>query len=79
MKTVTKWVTYDNKVHDSQKEALHYLDVEYGNVLSLVSAKIAKLEKYLLISEFIDANLEVFAQLSKIKADMVFEELEGEE
>jgi hypothetical protein len=66
--------TFDGKRHETKSDALHHLEEIYGDKLSKVSRDIIQLldykDRYLKVIEFIDNNLELFVELSEIKADM---------
>jgi len=71
MKAVTRIQTSDGKIHESRKEALKYLEVRYANILCPIGAKLHTL-KYTEILEYLDTNLEKFAELLQLKSDMNF-------
>lgn len=74
MHTITMFVTFDGAKHDSQKSADRYLEAVYANKLSNLSAQLLQQGncKHVGTGDFIDNNLHLFAELAKIKADMVW-------
>lgn len=72
--------TFDGIKHESKQDALRHLDKIYGDKLTKLSQDIIQLfdnkDRYVKVSEFIDSNLELFNELSEIKADMRIEEEE---
>jgi hypothetical protein len=72
--------TFDGKRHESKKDALRHLDKVYGDKICKIGRDISQLieykDRYVKITEFIDENLNLFNELSRIKADMEIEEEE---
>ena len=73
MKTITMYVTFDNHIHATQREALKYLEVLHGTKLSTLSARLLQEGncKHVSTGNFIDENLPLFAELQRIKDDMM--------
>lgn len=70
MKSITMFQTYDGAVHPSQKAAKHHLDVKHGDLLSRIAGKLAGIDKYVATGDWVDANLDQFLELDRIKKDM---------
>jgi hypothetical protein len=73
MKTVSKVMTFDGKLHDTQKDAVRHVEAIYADKLSKLAVKLVSIEKYVALGNFIDENLALFLELASIKADMEVE------
>lgn len=73
MKTITMYVTFDNAKHATQKDALRHLEALHGNKLSSLAAKLLQEGngKHVGTGDFINNNLRLFAELQRIKDDMI--------
>lgn len=80
MQRITKIRTFDGAEHTNQTEAKRHLDKLYGDELTKLAHQLVKLDaKYGPTTEFIDANLDAFARLLEIKADLALTSDEEEE
>lgn len=79
MKHVTKVQTKDGALHNSPSDARRYAEKLYGEALSRLAHNLVQIEKYLAMQEFVDQNLEVFAELKALKADIAMEPGDEEE
>lgn len=68
---ITKFVTFDNKEFDSEKEAKKHLVTLETNLLTSLSHKVEAVEKYKNSSAFILNNLDNFVLLKQIQNDML--------
>lgn len=66
---VTKIMTDDGKMFDDFKKAKKYLEVEYGDKLCRMAHKLLSIEKYTPMCEFLDANLEEFKELIRLRKE----------
>lgn len=72
MKTITVFKTYDNVLHTSFRDAARHLDKIYGDKISKIGHGLVNCNgKYVALQDYVDANLALFLELEKIKADMV--------
>lgn len=79
MQRISKIRTFDGAEHADYNDAKRHLDKIYGDELTRLAHQIVKLDaKYRPITEFLDANLDAFARLLEIRADMTLAS-EGEE
>lgn len=70
MKQVTMYMTDDGKVHQDKRAALKHVEARYADKLLPLANKLAQIDKYIAMSEFIDSNLALFLELHAIKQDM---------
>jgi hypothetical protein len=70
MKSVIRVETYDGVIHESIQHADRYLDKQYGNLLTKLTAAIIDL-RLMKAMEYIDEHLEDFVQLYTIKKDRI--------
>lgn len=70
MQKITKIMTDDESIFDTEKEARKYLDKKYGEHLTSVAHKILKHEKYEKLLEFLDENLNIFKELIELKNEL---------
>jgi hypothetical protein len=76
MRKVTKYQTCDCEEHLSMDDALRHLDKVYGDKLCKIGHELVKCDgKYSKMTEFIDNNLHLFEELSKIKSDMTLDDI----
>ena len=73
MKTVSKVMTFDGKLHDTQKDATRHVDAIYADKLSKIALKLVQIGKYAATGDYINDNLSLFVELASIKADLVME------
>ena len=79
MKYVSRVQTHDGQVHVDVEAAIKHLDKMYADVFLPVCRKLATMDKYVTVTDYLDENLEVFRSLLKIKDDMKLELLEDDE
>lgn len=70
MRKVTKIVTNDGREHDSYDEAVKYLDDRYGRKLTSLAHRMANLQRYSVVLEFLNENLSDFEELIKLRTEM---------
>jgi hypothetical protein len=58
------------KEFNIKEDAERHIDKIYGDLLLKLSHKICVMNKYILVSQFIDTNLEMFTELKEIKNDL---------
>jgi hypothetical protein len=73
MKTVTMIQTQDGEYHTDERSAKRHADKVYGEALSVMSARLVKIEKYSPMMDFIDANLDEFQKLKALRDDCELE------
>lgn len=74
MKAQTFFVTKDGQHHDTQRTAVRHAEAVYGYALTSIAHKIIACDwKYLAVCEFIEAHLDEFVELRKLKADIEME------
>ena len=73
MKTVSKVMTFDGKLHDTQKDATRHVEAVYADKLSKISMQLVRIDKYVATGDYINDNLSLFVELASIKADLVME------
>jgi hypothetical protein len=74
MKQVTKFQTLDGELHETERLARKHIEKLYAEALTRLSHEAVRKTKYVEMCEFIDAHLEEFYRLRKLKLDMVLEE-----
>jgi phosphotransferase system IIA component len=74
MKRVTKIQTLDGQLFDDEIRAKRHAELCYGQALTTLAHKVVAIEKYSLMASFIDENLDEFAKLRLLKADMQVEQ-----
>lgn len=81
MKRVSRIQTFDGLLHESPQAAQRHLDKLYGDLLLPLCHKLVHKTngKYGKTADFLDANLETFAALLRIKQDMTPEHQGDEE
>lgn len=77
MQKVTKYQTLDGVLHNTQQAAQAHADKVYGICLSNLAQESLRVEKYLAMQEFIEANLDRFIKLKELQEDMKLQEDEG--
>lgn len=73
MKRITKIITFDGELFDSEKEAEKHLDKIYGDLLLMLSRNLCVMN-YTQVTDNIDGNLDKFIRLDRIKNDMILED-----
>lgn len=73
MKRITKIITFDGELFDSEKEAKRHLDKIYGDLLLMLSRNLCVMN-YTQVTDNIDGNLDKFIRLDRIKNDMILED-----
>jgi hypothetical protein len=68
MKRVTKIETRDGSLHDSTRDAKRHADKAYGDALLRIGRALAQ-QKYTFVTDYIDRNLDAFAELKALKED----------
>ena len=71
MKPISMYQTFDGKLHFLQSDAKKHLDSLYADKLLPLAGKLANIDKYTEMAGFIDGKLELFAELQRIKDDMI--------
>ena len=77
MKTEIRYIcNYDNTEHKTQYDATKHLEKVYADLLLSISRNLSGIEtkKYTRIAEYIDTNLGLFLNLSRIKLDKLLED-----
>jgi hypothetical protein len=69
MKTVTMIQTQDGEYHTDEQSAKRHADKVYGEALSVMAARLVRIEKYSPMMDFIDANLDEFRKLKALRDD----------
>lgn len=73
MKYIERVMTYDGVLHISQNPAKQHLERKYANIICPLAHRLNNL-KFSELSEYIDKNLDTFAELIRIKNDMKMED-----
>lgn len=79
MRRVMKVQTLDGALHDSERDAKRHAEAKYADKLCSLAHKLVAITKYSDMLDFIDANLGVFEELQRLKADTILETNEGED
>lgn len=69
MRYVKKVQTRDGALHETTGDATRHADKVYGDALLRIARELAQ-QKYSFVSEYIDRNLDAFAQLKALKEDL---------
>ena len=78
MKKLAVYQTSDGVTHKNEYAAMHHAEVRYGKALTALAHRLAVIDKYKATAEFIDQNLNQFAELIKLKNDSILEEDEDD-
>lgn len=72
MYKVTKVMTNDGEMFDTEKEAKHYLEARYADCLCKLASKLVSIEKYQPMCEFLDANIDtdLFERVKDLKKEI---------
>lgn len=73
MKTVFKVMTFDGKMHVTQKDAVRHVEAAYADKLSKIALQLVQIDKYVATGDYINDNLSLFVELASIKDDLVME------
>lgn len=79
MYEVTKVITNDGKMFDTEKEARAYVERKYTDLVSRISSALSSLSKYQEVKIFLHENSESFREMLSLKDEWlegVKEELE---
>lgn len=79
MNKVVRFQTSDNALHTTYTEAKRHAENRYDNLLTGLATQALRQEKYVKMCEFIDANLDTFVELSRLKADILLDHKEVED
>ena len=79
MRRITLVRTFDGINHSSEKDALKYLDNKQGDIILKVARQLVHLTKYKQITEYIDKNMDSFAEILRIRRDMVMDDEDPED
>ena len=79
MEKITCFKTRDGKIHETMSDAKRHAESAYGNALTQLAHQIINVEKYAKICEYIDVNIEKFAELKALKDDIEVENGEDEQ
>lgn len=74
MKKLSVYQTSDGVTHKNEYAARHHAEVRYGKALTALALRLAVIDKYQATAEFIDQNLNEFANLIELKKDAILEE-----
>ena len=74
MYQVTKFVTNDGKMFDTEKDAKRYLDKQYTNLVCAIASQLVSLGKYQAIKQFLDERSEMFEEMLALKRELNEEE-----
>lgn len=67
MYEVTKIITNDGKMFDTEKEARTYVERKYTDLVSRISSTLSSLSKYQEIKIFLNDNAEMFREMLSLK------------
>ena len=67
MYEVTKVITNDGKMFDTEKEAKAYVERKYTDLVSRISSPLSNLSKYQEIKDFLHENSESFREMLSLK------------
>jgi hypothetical protein len=68
----------DGRMFESVDAARQYLDRQYGDLITKIAREVTN-RRFTEVTEYIDSNLGLFAELKGIKADMDMDVGNGEE
>lgn len=74
MYQVTKFVTNDGKMFDTEKDAKRYLEAQYTNVVCSISSRLLLIDKYQTMKQFLDEHIEMFEEMLALKRELNEEE-----
>lgn len=77
MRWVQRIQTRDGALHETARDAKKHAEVMYANKLLPLAGKLAQMDKYSAVSEYLDANLDKFLELKALKDDLLL--VEGED
>ena len=78
MKRVTRYQTLDGELHPSVHAATNHAERRYGDALTSLAHQAVRQEKYTQMVAFLDGNLDAFAALKALKADISFDDGEND-
>ena len=78
MQRVTRYQTLDGELHPTVYAATHHAERRYGDALTALAHRAIKQEKYADMVDFINGNLDAFAELKVLKADVGLEDGEND-
>lgn len=78
MERITKLKTADGALHDTETDARKHAEARYANALLSLAHRLVRIEKYSAVTEFLDANLDAFADLTALKRDIQIEAPEAD-
>lgn len=70
MYQVTKIVTNDGKMFNTEKDAKRYLDKQYANLVCAIASQLVSLGKYQAIKQFLDEHSELFEEMLALKREL---------
>ncbi len=79
MKQIQCFVTRDGVKHESFGQAKRHAEQAMGNLISTLSHEAVQIDKYVAMSNWIESNIDRFAELAWLKADMKLDQGESEE
>lgn len=79
MRKVDRYVTLDGKEHATLQRATTHAENRFHNELSGMAHKLVAVEKYGAMLEFLEHNLDKFADLLALRADIALAEEEDDD
>lgn len=70
MKAVTKFITDDGCMFDTEKDARHHLEKEYANHLCGLAHKLIAIDKYQKMVNFLHENENLLREMLEIKDEL---------
>lgn len=71
MYRVTKIVTNDGEMFDTEKEAKRYIERKYTQLVSRISSQLLNISKYQAMKDFLDNNGESFREMLSLKDELL--------
>lgn len=69
MKKINAYKTWDGVVHESLSDAARHVDRQFGDLLTSLTHKALRQDKYKTMMDFLNNHLEEFATLKALKED----------
>jgi hypothetical protein len=80
MKRVVAYTTSDGAMHASFRAANKHAETRYGDLLTKLAHEAVHIDKYMAMTEWINANLQSFSALLSLHADLsVFDEVDPDD
>ncbi len=79
MHRITKIITNDGRMFDTEKEAKRHIECKYTDLVSRIAAQLSNFSKYQEIKDYLDNNSELFHKMLLLKNELLENIEESEE